>query len=151
MKLCKCGCRFLLAIDPGFATGICMIDMRDPQNPVKLWSAEVTMEEFYDKIEDLIKQESTHVVFERFKITEETPDSPWSLEHIGNIKLFCHRYGKKWDQQTPSDAKEFSTSEKLQAVGFWHVGGEGHANDAFRHAMLWYVRRNARWTKTLLV
>lgn len=151
MKLCKCQCRFLLCIDPGLATGVCLIDLIDPDNPVVVWSQEVTMEQMYDKLEDLIKAESTHIVFERYKIGETALDSPWSLEHIGTIKLFCYRYGKKWDQQTPSDAKEFSTSEKLQSVGFWHVGGEGHANDALRHAMLWIVRRHARWTRKLLV
>jgi hypothetical protein len=133
------------------ATGVCLIDLIEPENPVVVWSVEVTTEQFYDKIAHWIAEPETHVVFERFKITDETPDSPWSLELIGIIKFWCYVYGKKWDQQTPSDAKEFSTNEKLKAVGFWHVGGEGHANDSLRHAMLWYVRRNMRWTRKLLV
>jgi hypothetical protein len=151
MRFCRCECRFLLAIDPGLATGVSLIDLSDPDNPVKVWSVEVTTEEFYDKIEDLIRQPETHVCIERYKIGEEATDSPWSLELIGIVKLMCYRYGKDLDIQLPSAAKEFATNDKLRAVGFWHVGGEGHANDSLRHAMIWIVNRNRKWTRKLLV
>jgi hypothetical protein len=153
MTYCKCKCRYLLAIDPGLATGVCLIDLIDPDNPVKLWSAEVTVEEFYDKIEELVAQEETHVVIESFTITVETgklSDAPWSLELIGVTKFNCYHNAKELDQQLPVQ-KGFATNEKLQSVDFWHVGGEGHANDALRHAMIWIVDRNRKWTRKLLV
>jgi hypothetical protein len=151
MMFCKCKCRYLLAIDPGLATGVSYIDLSDPDNPVKLWSVEVTTEEFYDKIEDLVARPETHVVIERYKIGEDATDSPWSLELIGIVKLQCYKNKKILDIQKPSDAKEFATNDKLKAVGFWHVGGEGHANDSLRHAMIWIANRNRKWTRKLLV
>lgn len=153
MIFCKCKCRYLLAIDPGLATGVCMIDMFDPENPIKMWSAEVSVEEFYDKIKDLIVQPETHVVIEDFKITVETgklSDAPWSLNLIGVVQYLCYHSGKVLDLQLPSQ-KPFADNDKLKAVDFWHVGGAGHANDSLRHAMVWIVDRNRKWTRKLLV
>lgn len=153
MIFCKCKCRFLLALDPGLATGVCLIDLIDPENPVKVWSAEVSTTEFYDKIEELVAQKETHVVIEDFKITVETgklSDAPWSLNLIGIVQYLCYLNGKVLDFQLPSQ-KPFADNDKLRAVDFWHVGGEGHANDALRHAMVWIVDRNRKWTKRLLV
>jgi hypothetical protein len=154
MIFCKCKCRYLLAIDPGLATGVCLIDLIDPETPVKVWSVEVTDTEFYDKIAGLIAHESTHVVIEKFTITTETgklTEAPWSLEHIGIVKYWCYKLDKELNIQTPAEAKDFATNEKLKAVDFWHVGGEGHANDSLRHAMVWIVNRNRKWTRKLLV
>lgn len=153
MKYCKCGCRYLLAIDPGLMTGVCLIDLIDPENPVKVWAVEVTIQEFHDKIEELISHEQTHVVIEDFKITVETgklSDAPWSLELIGVVRYLCYLSGKVLDLQLPSQ-KPFADNDKLHAVDFWHVGGAGHANDSLRHAMVWIVDRNRKWTRKLLV
>lgn len=153
MKYCKCGCRYLLAIDPGLMTGVCLIDLSDPENPVKVWSKEVTVQEFHDNIEKLISHEETHVVIENFLITVETgklTDAPWSLELIGVVRYLCYLSGKVLDLQTPAQ-KPFADNDKLRAVDFWHVGEAGHANDALRHAMVWIVDRNRKWTRKLLV
>lgn len=150
MSLCKCNCKYLFAVDPGLATGICLIDIQDHENPFMVWSKEVNTTEFYDDIEDMIANPDVHVVFEGFKITDESPDSPWSLELIGIIKIFCYRYGKQWDQQWPVQ-KAFADNDKLRSVGFWHVGENGHANDALRHAMIWIVEHNRKWTRKLLL
>lgn len=153
MIFCKCKCRYLLAIDPGLATGVCLIDLIDPENPVKVWAVEATTNEFYDQIAQLVAHPETHVVIEDFKITVETgklSDAPWSLNLIGVVQYLCYLNGKVLDFQLPSQ-KPFATNEKLRAVDFWYVGGEGHANDALRHAMIWIVDRNRKWTRKLLV
>lgn len=153
MSFCKCGCRYLLSIDPGLATGVCLIDLSDPENPVKIWSKEVDINQFMDGIEELVSNKETHVVIEAFKITVETgklSEAPWSLELIGIVRYLCYLNGKELDLQLPSQ-KPFADNDKLHAVDFWHVGGEGHANDALRHAMVWIVDRNRKWTKKLLV
>jgi hypothetical protein len=36
-------------------------------------------------------------------------------------------------------------------VGFWHVGGEGHAQDAFRHALVYMVRNRTLTDPSVLV
>jgi hypothetical protein len=153
MILCKCRCKYLLAIDPGLMTGICLIDLSDPENPVKVWSKEVTVEEFYDSIAGVIEHPETHVVIEDFKITVETGklgEAPWSLHLIGVVKYLCHLNNKVPDFQLPSE-KPFADNDKLRAVGFWHVGEDGHAVDSLKHAMIWIVKNNRKWTRKLLV
>lgn len=153
MIFCKCKCRYLLSVDPGLMTGVCLIDLKNPDDPVPVWSTEVTIEQFHDGIADLIAQEETHVVYEKYTITEETgklSEQPWSLHLIGVMNYLCYLNGKTPDVQLPSQ-KPFATSEKMQKVGFWHVGDAGHANDAFKHALVWIVERNRKWTKNLLV
>lgn len=153
MILCKCRCDYLLAIDPGLMTGVCLIDLRNPEDPVMLWSDEVTVSEFHDKIADLVSQEKTHVVMEDFKITVETgklSEQPWSLHLIGVVNYLGYLHGTAVDMQLPSQ-KPFATSEKMKMVGFWHVGEAGHANDSLKHALIWIVDRNRKWTKKMLV
>lgn len=153
MIMCKCKCNFLLSIDPGLATGLCLIDISDPDNPFKVWSKEVSVEEFYDGIAGIMATPTVHVVIENFLITVETgklPEAPWSLNLIGIVQYLCYLNGKVLDFQLPSD-KPFADNDKLRMMDFWHVGGEGHANDALRHAMIWIVNRNRRLVKNLLV
>lgn len=153
MILCKCRCNFLLSIDPGLATGICLIDISDPEEPFKVWSKEVSVEEFYDGIAGILATPNLHVVMEDFKITVETgklSDAPWSLNLIGIVQYLCYLNGKGLDLQMPAE-KPFADNDKLRSVDFWHVGGDGHANDALRHAMIWIVKNNRKWTRKLLV
>lgn len=145
--------KYLLSIDPGLATGVCLIDLQDPDNPTVMWAAEWTIQDFYDKISDVISSDDLAVVIEDFKITVETgklSDAPWSLNLIGVTQYLCYHTGTPLFFQLPSQ-KPFADNEKLHAVDFWHVGGEGHANDALRHAMIWIVGFNRKWTKKLLV
>ena len=153
MHLCECNCKYLLAVDPGLMTGICMIDISDPQNPVKVWSAEVTVSEFYDRIAEFISHPETHLVYEKFTITDKTgelSEQPDALQLTGVMQYLCYLNGKTWDFQLPSE-KPFADNDKLRAVDFWHVGGAGHANDSLRHAMIWIVNRNRKWTKSCLL
>jgi hypothetical protein len=146
--------KFLLSIDPGLMTGICIIDVTDISEPVKFWSAEWTIEDFHSAIEQVLSQESIiEVVIEDFRITESTGDldeAPWSLNLIGVVEFLGFKYGKSVVRQQPVE-KAFPTNERLRLVDFWHVGGAGHANDALRHAMVWVVKKNRKWTKKLVL
>jgi hypothetical protein len=42
--------------------------------------------------------------------------------------------------QAPVDAKTMFSNESLKKIGTWHKGGDGHANDAIRHALLKLVK-----------
>lgn len=145
--------KYLLAIDPGLATGVAMIDLTDYDNPKVMWSDELTITQFYDTIDKLIGREDLAVVIEQFKITVETgklSDAPWSLNLIGIVDYLCYHRGAEIYFQMPSQ-KPFADNEKLRAVDFWHVGGAGHALDALRHAMIWIVEYNRKWTRKLIV
>lgn len=146
--------RYLLAIDPGLMTGMCIIDITDIENPVKYWSAEWTMDEFFKGIVGVLAEPRiVEVVIEDFRITDATGDlseAPWSLKLIGVTEYLGYIHGKSVVKQQPVE-KAFPTNDRLRMVDFWHVGGAGHANDALRHAMVWIVKKNRKWTKKLVL
>jgi hypothetical protein len=147
--------KYLLAIDPGLDTGMVFMDIEDPLEPIIIGDWELQPDEFYARVEEIISTHGSNVrvVIERYIITPETAKKspqPWSLELIGVTRKECWKYGATLVLQKPSE-KEFATNEKLRHVGFWHVGGEGHANDAFRHALVYLNERYARWGKKLVM
>lgn len=144
---------YLLGLDPGLMTGACLVDITTLDEPVMVWSEEWTIADFHDKIGHLMEMKNISVVIEDFKITVETAKltpQPWSLHLIGVTLYLGYINNVKVKIQTPSQ-KPFATNDRLRAVGFWHVGEDGHANDAARHAMIWIVEKNRQWAKKLLV
>lgn len=134
----------LIAIDPGELSGWAVVDTETGD---VLESAELTEFEVGTRVEwYLNRYPSAQIVMEKFTITPETgkkSQQPTALYIIGSVRYLYYKYtGNIVPLQTPADAKSFSTNEKLKAVGLWHVGGEGHAKDALRHALLWMVRHN---------
>lgn len=123
--------------------------------PIIIGSWELTPEEFYVMEEEILAKHGANVrvVIEKYIISVETAkksQQPWSLELIGVVRKDCWKYGAMLILQKPSD-KESAPNELLRHVGFWHVGGDGHANDAFRHALVYLKERYARWGKKLVM
>lgn len=107
------------------------------------WADEMDIEEFHKFIEVYLSgaKDKCRVVIENFIIgvsTGKKSQQPWSLRLIGVVVYLCDKYNIPITIQNPSERK-FATNEKLKQIGFWHVGGEGHANDAYRHALVWIV------------
>ena len=147
--------RYILGIDPGLATGWGLVDCEDPDTPLVLESLELTVEEFFDKIEQVFitYRDDLVVVVENFLITEKTgklTQQPFSLWLIGVCMYFAWKYDVEMVLQKPAE-KPFASNDRLRAVNFWHVGGEGHANDAFRHVMVYYARKNPNWVRKLVM
>lgn len=83
------------------------------------------------------------VVMEKFTITGETfRKSPQydALYVVGAIDRHCHKLGIPFHCQTPADAKEFSTNEKLITLG-WYDPSVQHGMDAARHVLLHMVTK----------
>jgi len=143
--------KYVLSIDPGKASGVALLSWDGADgNPNILLSKEVQPEEFAIPVETLLNsyrnEDSLSVVCERFTINAQTvrnSQAPYSLEQIGVLKHLCRT--NMYDPgriifQSPADAKAMFPNEALKKVGAWHVGGEGHANDAIRHALLRLVK-----------
>lgn len=144
----------ILGIDPGLATGVALIDYTDLDNPSVKWSVEHSVEEFYDFLELFLSnhKDVVSVVIEDYLITDRTSklsQQPWSLMLIGVTSYLCYKYRVPLKKQKPKD-KMFADNPKLKKIGFWHKGGEGHANDAFRHCLVWLIDRYPRIAKNLI-
>lgn len=147
--------RFLIALDPGKSSGLSLIDITDIENASVVWSGEYDQFETCKSIEDMLSSDEHEyeVVCESFIITAQThkkTQSTWSLEILGAVRYFCQKYGASFVLQTPQAAKSFSNNDRLRSVGFWHKGGEGHANDSLRHAVLYLVEKKGWQPKGLL-
>jgi len=150
--------RYVLSVDPGKATGVVLMSL-DNDVATRILSAEVQPEEFARYVNNILdgwkNYESFTVVCERFTINAQTvrnSQAPYSLEQIGVLKHLCREAGYSVENivmQSPADAKAMFPNEALKKVGTWHVGGEGHANDAMRHALLNLVKTG--WKPRILL
>lgn len=145
----------LLSIDPGLMTGLAAVDVADRKNPKLLWTKEKNVEQFHEFIEDYIqsKKDLLAVVMEDFIITQRTAglsQQPWSLRLIGVVHFLAWKYDIPVFMHKPADKKFAEDNKKLQKIGFWHVGGAGHANDSCRHAIKWIVDREPSFAKAFL-
>ena len=139
--------RYVLAVDPGKATGMTLFSREGDSEPVLVWSGEFQQEEYAKPIREVL---TTHpdaeVVCERFTINAQTvrnTQAPYSLEQIGILKQCLIDVGRPVDDiyfQSPADAKAMFDNPKLKKLEYWHRGGEGHALDSIRHGLLRLVK-----------
>ena len=139
--------KYILAVDPGKATGMALFSIEQGQEPILVWSGEYQQEEYAKPIrETLSLYPEADVVCERFTINMQTvknSQAPYSLEQIGILKQCLMDAGRKPDDiyfQSPADAKAMFDNPKLKKLEYWHRGGEGHALDAIRHGLLRCVK-----------
>ena len=141
----------VLGVDPGKTSGIALIMWSGvpDEDPVIEFSQEVTAEAYAGIIEgafltSMMQADKTIVVCERFVINQATvrnSQAPYSLEQIGVLKHLCRsdRHAPDVEEirfQAPVDAKNMFPNPALKKLNLWHKGGDGHALDAIRHALL---------------
>jgi len=151
----------VLAVDPGKASGIALVTWSGGSDdlPKLIYAIEAQPEDYGTSLRTLLSQgqESTNlkVVCERFVINAATvrnSQAPYSLEQIGVLKHICREGNYLVENiafQAPVDAKNMFPNDALRKIGTWHVGGEGHANDAIRHALLSLTRQG--WVPRVLL
>jgi hypothetical protein len=151
--------RLVLSVDPGKKSGICVFKFADGE-PELLYSGEYMMREYHVPIlraitDALVIGADLEVVCERFTINAQTvknSQAPFSLEQIGILKYLLLSNGIDPDSivlQSPADAKRMFPNEALKKLEYWHRGGEGHALDAIRHALLYLAKHG--WTPRRLL
>ena len=141
---------YVLAVDPGKATGLALFEWEPEREPVLLESHEVDFLEYADAVRKFFEyygdKDGFYVVCERFTINAQTvrnSQAPFSLEKIGVLKQILLDYNlplEALNLQSPADAKAMFDNTKLKKLEYWHRGGEGHALDAIRHGLLYMVR-----------
>jgi hypothetical protein len=143
---------YILAVDPGKATGLAYFRFEKGEQPTMIWSQEVQFETYAEPIREVMSydyannESKLHVVCERFTINAQTTknsQAPFSLEEIGVLKQLMLDAGYSIDDlvfQSPADAKAMFDNPKLKKLELWHRGGEGHALDAIRHGALYMIK-----------
>jgi hypothetical protein len=144
--------KWVLSVDPGKASGICLFEHTKGEEPILVWSGEYQQDEYAAVIRKaFIDAEDSNIplveiVCERFTINAQTvknSQAPYSLEQIGILKQILMDNGRNPDDiffQSPADAKAMFDNTKLKKLEYWYRGGEGHALDSIRHALLRLVK-----------
>lgn len=140
----------VLSVDPGKLSGVAKLSWSGNADelPVVDYSAELTDSDFAEEIKKLFEPDNKlfFVACESFIINAQTvrnSQAPYSLEQIGVLKHLCREAGygpEKIAFQAPVNAKNMFPNPALKTLNTWHKGGEGHANDAIRHALLRMVK-----------
>lgn len=130
----------ILAIDPGKACGITTFINEEHKSWVLPWQE--TMETAFDYISN---KKIEMIICESYIITAGTlrkgrGNENWSMEGIGFLRGVCGMFDVPFVLQSPSEAKSFSTDQKLKNLGFWNPEKGGHACDSSRHLLVWLVR-----------
>jgi hypothetical protein len=144
--------KVLICIDPGKLSGLSVITVEDDQSDALLvGSWELLQVDLWDKVSALLETYPGCVVIcERFVIgmaTAKMSFQPWSLENIGAIKTLMHLKGLSPEGmvlQSASAAKGVVSNDMLRQAQVWHRGGQGHANDASRHGILYLLQHGWR-------
>jgi hypothetical protein len=138
---------YILAVDPGLTSGLAFFKRTDDNQVELLWTDELDWKNTARRADAMLREfggEDVQLVVERFTITAATAKNSqqqWSIEIIGMLRMLALAHGAgELDLQSPADAKRFCTNIRLKALGFWHVGGGGHALDGIRHGVLWLTR-----------
>lgn len=127
----------VIALDPGTTTGIAVY-----WEKIDEWGQfEYGPEPHHIKLEALLIATRPDVL-----ITESFIFQPSrrkivldSVEYIGVAKLYCGHAGKELVQQTASQGKAFWSDQKIKQIGLW-LPNQGHAMDATRHLLFWWMR-----------
>lgn len=152
--------RYVLSVDPGKASGISLFQVSVGGEPVLISSGEYQQNEYATPIRDALALSASagikiEVVCERFIINAQTvrnSQAPYSLEQIGILKQCLMDAGHEAESiifQSPADAKAMFSNEKLKILGYWYRGGEGHALDSLRHALLRFAKTGWKPIKLL--
>lgn len=134
------GARVVIGIDPGLLSGVAAAVIPEQDSPAEqLMSDEQPWQEAVTTVIRLADEwPGAVIVMEAFIITQATVRKtfePWSLYSIGALEYAMHLRGRSSSTvlQSPATAKRLVDNRLLRALGLWHRGGAGHANDALRH------------------
>lgn len=145
----------VIAIDPGTVTGVCICEHNKQTNVLN-----VTLDEIPDGVVGYAKWamdldydygvyykylDYTHVC-ESFIISPRTLKTARvhdSLDIIGYIKGVIGFHDEEPVMQTPAQAKQFATDDKLRRLGLYTATKDGHANDAARHFLTYMARHES--------
>lgn len=133
----------IVAIDPGNVCG--MAEARFREGEVEYFQSwETGPIDCVRCVEESSFVDRIHVVYETF-----TPRpgvytwQPEALYTIGAIRYVATKRHLPFSEQSPADAKKFSTNDKLAVLGWRSPSKGGHQDDAARHLLLCAVKMNA--------
>jgi hypothetical protein len=134
----------ILALDPGVTTGWSYYNGTRVLQSGQFKGSHLKFEGH------LSEWASETIVYERFQYQRRDKVVLYPVEVIGVIKLYAEKWGVSLFEQTPSQAKNLWTDDKLKTLGLW-IPGKPHAMDATRHLLYHLVvtKGDREWLEPL--
>jgi hypothetical protein len=110
----------------------------------ELESASAVRDWLVNFVERVVETPHVLVGIERYVITTRTPKlsrQPAAMEIIGVVKEVCEVHDLNYHLQMKSEVIKLGSDTKLRKLG-WYSSGQGHANDAARHALTALARHD---------
>lgn len=139
----------VVGVDPGGTTGIALWSPAQGLALRQIEGADNAVDWLADCARTL---HGAVFVVEKYIITPATAKLSQQhdpLEIIGALKYITRKYNHKLVMQSPSEAKAFSTNDKLKNVQ-WYKPGQDHARDASRHVLLYLAKQGIISLHTLI-
>lgn len=132
---------WILAIDPGKATGWAMYDLVENE----VYFGELGhADDVAQFVRDVVGMGATiEIVAEQFIISERTIKTKLerdALDILGWLRLETAWWGVPLTLQTAAQAKDFVPDSTLKTIGWFNPTKDGHQNDALRHLFRYLVR-----------
>jgi hypothetical protein len=148
MTLQRKGPLFIASVDPGDLTGLAAMLVADGQVAV-VHSDEVGHGYVRSEVEWLLAR--APIDCERLLSVEQFvtrskqvhTHQPVAQQLVGVVIDIGTRFRVEVVVQKPADIKKFTTNQTLKELGWWHSGGQGHANDAMRQCVRLLALRRA--------
>jgi hypothetical protein len=134
----------ILSLDPGVTTGFAI---KFDNGEVKADQVKCSHRAMYDM---LVQLDPDEIVFERFTYQRRDKVVLWPVEVIGIIRLFAEQFEVPLFAQTPAQAMNLFTDDKIKAMDLW-VPGLVHGMDAMRHLLYYMVitKGEKQWLENL--
>jgi len=133
----------IVAFDPGVTTGVAY----QRGNDVFVDQYAGSHKTFYAMLKSL---EPSTLIVERFNYQRRDKVELYPVEVIGILRLYAEQYDAMMIEQTPAQAKNFMTDDKLKKMGLWRAGMP-HGHDAARHLMYYLIitKGETKWLNAL--
>ena len=153
----------VIALDPGGTTGVAIMstDSNDTSPADTNWKfLELKGAHHWDLWQLLEREDPHYLIYERFQYQRRELDKGVSLslasvEYIGVLHLWLSSKEKRGSPvydicQTPAQAKNLWTDDKLLKVGLYTTGS-AHIRDATRHLLYWLTvtQGHRKWFEIL--
>lgn len=136
----------IVSADPGDLTGVAAI-LDTEETTRKIYSEEIGQGYVRSEVEWLLAQAPFGALrllgVERFVPRRNVTHQPSAQQIVGVVLDIGNSFEVEVIVQGPAEVKKMVSNQLLKDIGWWHSGGEGHANDALRHCLRILALRRA--------
>ena len=137
----------VLSVDPGGTTGFMTWERTPGGESIQAWEVR-GQEEALETVKLELAKGLDAIVIEKYVIVgARDSNANLTIEIIGTCRWMARAAGVRFVEQTPGQARNFSTDDKLKRLNWW---GTDHARSAIRH-MVFFLSKEGLIDRRILL